>query len=91
MVALSRDAGARVILLPMEIPPNYGARYTSAFRDTYATVAEQGDTLLAPFILEGIATDPELMQPDGIHPTAEAQPLMLENVLPTVLQALGRS
>ncbi len=91
MVALSREAGAEVILLPMEIPPNYGTRYTSAFRETYAAVAEQSDALLAPFILEGVATDPDLMQPDGIHPTPDAQPLMLENVLPTVLEALGRS
>jgi acyl-CoA thioesterase-1 len=91
MVALSREAGAEVILLPMEIPPNYGSRYTSAFRETYVAVADQKDVLLAPFILEGVATDPDLMQPDGIHPTPDAQPLMLENVLPTVLEALGRS
>ncbi len=91
MVALSRAAGARVILLPMEIPPNYGARYTSEFRRTYVTVADGGDVLLAPFILEGVATDPALMQPDGIHPTAAAQPRMLETVLPTVLEALERS
>ena len=90
-MALSREAGAEVILLPMEIPPNYGTRYTSAFRETYAAVADQNDVLLAPFILEGVATDPDLMQPDGIHPTPDAQPLMLENVLPTVLEALGRS
>jgi len=91
MAALSMEAGARVILLPMEIPPNYGARYAGAFRESYALAAERTGAALAPFILEGIATDPGLMQADGIHPTAEAQPQMLGNVLPSLLQLLGHT
>lgn len=88
MVQLSQQAGAKVILLPMEIPPNYGERYTSGFRDTFRTVAEDTDSLLAPFLLDGVATDPKLVQSDGLHPTVEAQPLILDNVLPTVVRAL---
>jgi len=88
MTRLAQDSGARVLLLPMEIPPNYGARYTQAFRAGFAKVAKQTGAGLTPFILEGIATEPGLMQADGIHPTAAAQPLMLENVLPTLLEFL---
>lgn len=88
MVDLSQQSGARVILLQMEIPPNYGARYTEGFRRAYATVAESTDSTLAPFLLDGVATRPELMQPDGIHPTVEAQPLLLENLLPTLESVL---
>ena len=80
LVAQSQDAGARVILLPMEIPPNYGARYTTGFRQSYVQVAGETDSALAPFVLDGVATDPALMQGDGIHPTAEAQPLLLNAV-----------
>jgi acyl-CoA thioesterase-1 len=91
MVSLSRESGASVILLPMEIPPNYGARYTRDFRDSFVQVAQQADVWIAPFILDGIATNPSLMQADGIHPAVEAQPMMLENVLPAILQALEAS
>jgi acyl-CoA thioesterase-1 len=91
MVALSRDAGASALLLPMEIPPNYGPRYTNDFRNAFATVAEETEAQLAPFILDGVATDPALMQEDGLHPRVEAQPIMLENILPAVLQALEES
>lgn len=91
MVTVSRESGAGVILLPMEIPPNYGARYTRDFRDSYTLVARQTGALVGPFILEGIATNPDLMQADGIHPAVAAQPMMLEKVLPTVIQALEGS
>jgi acyl-CoA thioesterase-1 len=91
LVVLSQQSGARVILLPMEIPPNYGARYTSDFRNTFVAVAGTTNSTLAPFILDGVATNPGLMQPDGLHPKAEAQPLILENVLPSVLETLEKS
>jgi len=91
MVALSVAVGAQTLLLPMEIPPNYGARYTSEFRNSYIAVAQQSAALLGPFILEGVATDPLLMQEDGLHPRTEAQPIMLQNVLPAVLMALEKS
>jgi acyl-CoA thioesterase-1 len=90
LVALSVEAGAQVILVPMQIPPNYGARYTAGFRDSFTDIADSTGTLLAPFLLDGIATDPALMQADGIHPTVAAQPLLLENILPTIQIVLGK-
>lgn len=87
MIAASRQAGAKVLLLGMRIPPNYGPRYTSAFHAIYADLAAQTSSALVPFLLEGIATDPQLMQIDGIHPNAAAQPLIVANVLPS-LQSL---
>lgn len=88
MVALARDAGARVLLVGMHIPPNYGSRYTEAFHATYREIAERDGVALVPFLLEGVATDASLMQGDGIHPTAAAQPLLLENLWPTLLHLL---
>jgi acyl-CoA thioesterase-1 len=88
LVRTSQDAGAKVILLPMEIPPNYGARYTSGFRQSFVQVAEETDSAITPFLLEGVATDPALMQGDGIHPTVQAQPKLLHNALPTVMKVL---
>ncbi len=89
MVDLSQQSGARVIIVQMEIPPNYGTRYTDGFRNAFASVAESTDSTLAPFLLDGVATRPELMQPDGIHPTVDAQPLLLENILPIVESVLA--
>jgi len=89
LAQLSQQAGARVILLPMEIPPNYGPRYTSGFRESFTQVATSTDSVLAPFMLDGFATDPKFMQEDGIHPTVAAQPLILEKVLPTVTAVLA--
>jgi len=88
LVSLSQTAGAEVILVPMEIPPNYGSRYTAGFRDSFVEIARATDSTLAPFLLEGVATDPTLMQADGIHPAVEAQPILLHNILPTVQEAL---
>jgi len=89
LVTLAQETGATVILLPMEIPPNYGTRYTAGFRESFRQVAGDTDSVLAPFILDGVATDPTLMQVDGIHPTVEAQPLLLKNVMPTVINVLA--
>jgi acyl-CoA thioesterase-1 len=88
LVEQSQAAGARVVLLPMEIPPNYGARYSRGFRESYQQVAGETGSALAPFPLAGVATDPAMMQADGIHPTAAAQPVLLERVLPTIVAAL---
>jgi acyl-CoA thioesterase-1 len=89
LAELSQQAGASVILVPMEIPPNYGNRYATGFRKSFQTVAEDTNSVLAPFILANVATKPALMQEDGIHPTVEAQPQLLENILPTVTQVLS--
>jgi acyl-CoA thioesterase-1 len=80
MIEAVQGTGARVLLLGMRIPPNYGPRYTQEFADTYATLAERYDAALVPFILDDIALDEELMQDDGIHPRADAQPLIMERV-----------
>ena len=91
LVEMAQQADAKVILIPMEIPPNYGSRYTSGFRESFRQVALETNCTLAPFILDGVATNPTLMQGDGIHPTVEAQPLLLNNVLPTVITVLDKS
>jgi acyl-CoA thioesterase I len=80
MIQLSQAAGAKVLLAGIHIPPNYGPDYTAAFHGVYHELAEEYGTGLIPFILEGVALNEELMQSDGIHPTAPAQPVILDNV-----------
>jgi acyl-CoA thioesterase-1 len=84
MIAASRAAGARVLLLGMQIPPNFGPEYTRAFRTLYRELHEETGVAWVPFFLEGIALDPSLMQDDGIHPAPAAQPRLLENVWPVL-------
>lgn len=84
MAALGHEAGARVLILPMEIPPNYGPRYTRAFREAFREAAEAAGATLGPFLLDDIATRSGLMQDDGIHPTVEAQPLIADRLQPIV-------
>ncbi|PRB81372.1 arylesterase [Pseudomonas sp. MYb185] len=88
MVRLSREAGADVILLGMRIPPNYGPRYSDAFEQAFVTVAEEHDVPLVPFLLEGIGGVEGKMQSDGVHPTAAAQTLLLDNAWPAISQWL---
>ena len=88
MANLAKGAGASVVVLGMEIPPNYGARYTEAFHAVYADVAKRSGATLVPFLLEGVATDEALMQTDGIHPTAAAQGRLLETVWPALKSLL---
>lgn len=90
MIRLSRAAGARVLLLEMRIPDNYGARYTQAFNAVYHTLAKSEPVVLVPFFLEAIALDPRFFLPDGIHPSVEAQPLLLEAVWPSLQPWLRR-
>jgi acyl-CoA thioesterase-1 len=80
MIELSEAAGATALVLPMEIPPNLGKFYTDAFRATFTKAAQQTGAALADFPLASVALQPELMQTDGIHPTAAAQPLILDAV-----------
>jgi len=84
MVEKSQQAGAKVLLLGMRLPPNYGARYTSAFAQVFTDVSEQKQVPLVPFFLEGVGGVPGMMQSDGIHPTVSAQPLLLENAWPAL-------
>ena len=88
LARLSRDAGAEVILLPMEIPPNYGSRYTASFRESYSLVAQDTGSTLGTFLLDGVAAVPGMMQADGIHPTVKAQEVLLDNVWPSLLAVL---
>lgn len=84
MIDASHAQGATVLLAGMQIPPNYGARYTQAFKALYPALAKKNNLPLIPFLLEGVGGIPTLMQRDGIHPTAEAQLLIMKNVLPAV-------
>ncbi|MFV2090671.1 MAG: arylesterase [Pseudomonadales bacterium] len=80
MVELAQSQHRGVLLVGMQIPPNYGPRYTRAFFMLYADIAADTGATLIPFFLERVALEPELMQNDGIHPTAAAQPLLFETL-----------
>jgi acyl-CoA thioesterase-1 len=80
IVEHSQKAGARVLVVGMKLPPNYGEEYTRAFENAFDDVAKRYRAALVPFMLEGFAEKPEYFQPDRIHPTAEAQPLILDRV-----------
>jgi acyl-CoA thioesterase-1 len=76
----SQRSGARVLIVGMQIPPNYGAKYAGEFESAFAEVAKAHGAAVVPFLFEGFGGKRDLFQGDGIHPTAEAQPLMLESV-----------
>lgn len=80
IVAACRKAGAKVLLVGMRIPPNYGPVYTRRFEAMFAEVARQQNTSLVPFLLQGFAENRAMFQADGIHPAAQAQPRMLDNI-----------
>ena len=91
MVQAAQKTGARVLLLGMQLPPNYGAAYGSRFAAMYEKVARQHKAALVPFFLSGVADGPEptrLFQPDRIHPNEEAQARMLANVWPELRKLL---
>ena len=89
MITQSRDAGAEVVLLGIRIPPNYGPRYTRAFEAVFGELAEAYELPWIEFFMDGVALNEDLMQADGIHPTAEAQPVLLDNAWPVIEQALN--
>ncbi|MEY4276824.1 MAG: hypothetical protein RI975_89 [Pseudomonadota bacterium] len=80
MIRLSKQAGAKVLLFGMQIPPNYGQQYTKQFRELYPALASQEDIQLLPFFLDGVAQHKELFQADNIHPNVEAQAILFKNV-----------
>ncbi|MBQ0730843.1 MAG: arylesterase [Oleispira antarctica] len=80
MINLSESMGAKTLLLGMRIPPNYGQRYSELFAQQYTQLATELNVTLVPFLLEGVAGEKGMMQADGIHPTEEAQPIMLKSV-----------
>jgi len=82
MIDLIESSGATAVLAGIQIPPNYGPRYTEPFTRLFEEIAVERELVFIPFLIDGIPQDPELMQDDGIHPRAEAQPLVLNNVWP---------
>jgi acyl-CoA thioesterase-1 len=80
ILRMVQASGAQALLVGMQIPPNYGPQYVTAFRSIYAELAQRFSVPLVPFLLAGVADQPERMQADGIHPRAAAQPLVLDNV-----------
>jgi acyl-CoA thioesterase-1 len=91
MAELSTAAGAKIVLLGMRIPPNYGPQYTEQFSRVYAQIAHDDHLALVPFLLDGVALTPTLMQDDGIHPNGAGQPRLLENVWPALAPLLKPS
>lgn len=87
MITLARQSGAKVLLAGMRLPPNYGQAYTRTFYDIYARLAQRHNCAYLPFLLDGIGAKLELMQEDGIHPKADAQGIIVDNVW-TVLAPL---
>lgn len=93
MTLAAQQAGAKVLLVGMQVPPNYGTDYANRFAGLFAKVAKQHKAAVVPFLLQGVADGPEptrLFQPDRIHPLAEAQPRMLDNVWPELKKLLSK-
>jgi len=90
IVARFQKAGARVLMAGMEMPPNYGARYTADFRRLYVDVARKRGSAFMPFLLDGVAGNPRLNQPDGIHPTAEGYRIVVDHLWPHLEPLLTR-
>lgn len=91
MIKAAQKDGAQVLLVGMQIPPNYGREYAQQFAAMYPKLAKEHKVALVPFLLEEIAHTPSMFQSDRIHPTAEAQPLMLKVVWPHLKALLARS
>ncbi len=90
MIQQSQRIGARVLLAGIKLPPNYGTAYLEKFESMYADLANEFDTLLVPFFMEGVAMRPDLLQADNIHPNEKGQPVLLENVWTILEPVLSR-
>jgi len=90
MIDLATHAGARVLLLGIKIPPNYGPQYTSQFEAVYGDLSRADKLPLVPFLMDRIALKPDLMQADDIHPNVNGQPILLDNVWPVLLPMLRK-
>jgi len=91
MVQLAQAAGARVLLVGIRIPPNYGPRYTEEFARVFPEVAQQHHLPLVPFLLEKVALNPALMQEDGLHPNAAGEPAVLDTLWPYLKPLLKKN
>ena len=90
MIRYSQQAGARVLLAGIKLPPNYGTAYLQQFESIYTDLAAEYDTLLVPFFMDGVVFEPGMLQADGIHPSEKGQPVLLENVWTVLAPALDR-
>jgi acyl-CoA thioesterase-1 len=90
MIQQSQRIGARVLLAGIKLPPNYGTTYLEKFESMYAELANEFETLLVPFFMEGVAMRPDLLQADNIHPNEKGQPVLLENVWTILEPVLSR-
>jgi acyl-CoA thioesterase-1 len=91
MIEMAQAKNAKVVLIGMLIPPNYGKRYTEGFAANYASLSQRYNTALIPFLLDNVAIKPELMQADGLHPTQQAQPIILKTVLDVVAPLMHKT
>ncbi len=82
MITQSKKAKAKVLLIGMRIPPNYGLQYTESFNQIYRQLSQEHKISLVPFMLENVAAKPNLIQEDGLHPNGLGQPIILENIWP---------
>lgn len=90
MVALAKQSHARVLLVGMRIPPNYGPRYTTDFAQMYPDIASREGLPLVPFLLQSVALDPSRMQSDGLHPNARGEPAVLDTLWPQLEPMLNK-
>jgi acyl-CoA thioesterase-1 len=90
MIQQSQAIGARVLLAGIKLPPNYGSDYLEKFESIYEDLANEFDTLLVPFFMDGVALRPDLLQADTIHPNEAGQPVLLDNVWKVLEPALSR-
>lgn len=88
MILMAREAGCEVVLVGMKLPPNLGPEYTAEFEAVYPRLAAHHPVHFVPFLLEAIALDPDAFQEDGLHPTLEAEPKLVETVWPAIASAL---
>jgi acyl-CoA thioesterase-1 len=90
IIRQSKQSGAKVLLIGMQIPPNYGPKYSEAFSQSYQRLSHEHKIPLVPFMLKNIAVQPDLIQQDGLHPNVLAQPMILENIWPQLKLLLKR-
>jgi acyl-CoA thioesterase I len=90
MIAAAQQASAKVLLVGMQIPPNYGSSYATGFSAVFADLAKQQRLVSVPFLLDGVALDAGLMQADGLHPNQQGQPRLLDNVWPALKPMLRK-
>ena len=91
MIDVARQSGVSVLLVGIQIPPNYGAQYAGGFRDLFADLARHHRVPLVPWLMKDVALDSGLMQEDGLHPNAAGQPRLLDNVWPQLAPMLKKN